>query len=129
MISSANDSTRRIASRDHGDHRAATRLDLFHIGHDFVVDEPLRHDEDARRLLIDQGDRAMFHFRSRIAFRMDVADFLEFQGPFQRGREIVLPAQVEEVVEVAVFPRDLANMIVDLQDFADLVGQPAQMDR
>ena len=42
---------------DDGDHRPAAGLDLFDVGDDFVVDAAARHDEDARRVFIDERDR------------------------------------------------------------------------
>ena len=59
---------------------------------------------------------------------MDVADFLELQRPFQGGREIELPAQVEEVVAVGVLLGDLAaRRRSHFERFADLVGQLLQL--
>jgi hypothetical protein len=40
----------------------------------------------------------VLHLGRRVAFGVDVADFLQLQRPFQRRREVVQPAQVEEVV-------------------------------
>ena len=37
-----------------------------------------------RRIGVHQGDRAMLHFCRRVTFRMDVADLLELERPFQR---------------------------------------------
>ena len=48
---------------------------------------PLRHDEHARRVLVDQRDRPVLHLGGRVALGVDVADFLELQRPFERDRE------------------------------------------
>ena len=45
-----------------------------------------RDQEHRRRLLVDQGDRAMFHLGGRVALGVDVADFLELEGAFQADR-------------------------------------------
>ena len=64
----------------------------------------MRNQQHARRVLVDQGDRAVLHFGRRIALGMDVADFLELQRALERGGEIELPAQVEEVLAFAYLP-------------------------
>ena len=73
--------------------------------------------------LIDQGDRAVLHLGRRIALGVDVADLLQLQRAFQGGGEIELPAEIEEVVALGVFLRDLAHVVVALERLADLVGQ------
>ncbi len=83
----------------------------------------MRHDEDARRLGIDERDRSVFHFRGRVAFRVDVADFLELERPFERSREIKLPTKVEKRPAMGVFFRDASHDGVALECRVHLLGQ------
>ena len=62
--------------------------------------------------MIDQRDRAVLHFGGRITFGVDVGNFLELQRPFERDREIVLPAKKEKVFGRFVFVRDLPDVII-----------------
>ena len=101
--------TSRVALADDGDHRAAAGLDLLQVRHHLVVHLPVRHEEHAGRVLVDQGDRAVLHLGGRIALGVDVADFLELQRAFQGRGEVELPAEVEEVVALGVLLRDLAG--------------------
>ena len=82
----------------------------------------LRHDEHAGRVLVDQRDRPVLHLGGRVAFGVDVADFLELERAFQRRREIVLPAQVEEVVARGVLGRDPPRLVVRLERLRDLAA-------
>ncbi len=69
-----------IDDRDNG---AAACFDFLQIAQHFVVHDTTRNDEDRRRMFIDQGDRAMFHFSGRIAFGMDIADLFQLEGAFE----------------------------------------------
>ena len=73
-------------------------------------------------LLVDQGDRAVLHFGGRVAFGVDVADFLELQRAFQGRREIELPAQVEEVVARGVLGGDPPGLVVRVERLLDVVA-------
>src|SRR5205807_8410796 len=87
----------RVSFRDHGEHAAAARLHLFHVGHDLLVDRVLRREEDHRHEVIDQRDRAVLHLGRGVTLRVDVGDLLELEGPFERHREVVAAAEVEDV--------------------------------
>ena len=113
----------RIVFVDDRDHRPAAGLDLFHVRDHFAVHAALRHDEYARRLLVDQRDRPVFHFGGRVAFGVDVADFLELESAFQGRGEIELPAQVEEVVARGILGRDAAGFVVGVERFFDVSRQ------
>ena len=107
-------------------HRAAARLDLLQIAHHLVEDRPARQQEHRRRVRIDQGDRAVLHLGGRIALGVDVADLLQLQRPLQRHRVVILPAQVQEVGDVAVPLGDAAHVVVAGQRAAHRVGDRTQ---
>ena len=82
-----------------GDDRPAAGLDLLEIRHDLVVHEALAASRSRWAwCCVDQRDGAVLHLGGRVAFGVNVADFLELQRPLQRRGEIVLPAQVEKIV-------------------------------
>jgi hypothetical protein len=66
-------------------------------------------------VLIDQRDWAMFHFRSRVSFGMDVADFLELQRPFECGWEKIIAAELKNIRCILKFPRDLLDLLFRVQ--------------
>ena len=113
---------------------------FFEIAHDLWIDAALWDDEDAWRFFINQGDRSVFHFRSRVAFRVDVADFFQLESTFECGRKVVQPTEVQKVVEAVVLVGDSLNLLMTLQgllqngrhvtelvehSLAGRVGQPA----
>src|SRR5438552_18228063 len=87
----------RVSFRDHGEHAAAACLHLFHVGHDLLVDRVLRREEHHRHEVIDQRDRAVLHLGRGVTLRVDVGDLLELEGPFERHREVVAAAEVQDV--------------------------------
>ena len=116
-----------VAFAGNRDDRTFASLDLFHVADDFRVDAATRNHEDAGSLFIHQSDRAMFHFGGRIAFRMNVADFLQLQRTFQRDREVVEPTKVQKVVEAKVLVGHFTDSVMALQSLADFVGHIAQL--
>jgi hypothetical protein len=69
------------------DDAAAARRDFLHV-RDGLLEQPvIGRDDDDRHVLVDQRDRAVLEFAGRIAFGVDVGDFLELQRAFQRQRD------------------------------------------
>src|SRR3546814_12058729 len=56
------------------DDLAAARHDFLHVADGLFEQRARRGEDDHRDRLVDQRDRAVFHFTRRIAFGMDVAD-------------------------------------------------------
>ena len=59
--------------------------------------EPRGRHEDAGRLAIDQGDRAVLHLGGGIALGVDIADLLELQRALQRDGIMDIAAEVEGI--------------------------------
>ena len=59
-----------------------------------------RGNYDHRHLFVDEGDRAVFHLCGRVAFSVDIGDFLELQGAFQGYGIVESAAEVQKVVRV-----------------------------
>jgi hypothetical protein len=80
------------APRTVGDHvqLAAARADFLEVGLQLVQQLVVRGHRDHRHVLVDQRQRAVLELAGRVGFGMDVGDFLELQGAFQRDR-IVRP--------------------------------------
>ena len=78
-------------------------------------------DGDHRHVLVDERDRAVLHLAGRIAFGVDVGDFLELQRAFERDRIVDAAAEVQEVGAVVELRRDLLDLLRGLQRvFEDL---------
>ncbi len=63
----------------------------------------------------------MFHFRRRIAFRVDVGDFLELERAFERRRERVAAAEEEEVFRRCILRGEFLDRVVLLEQSLDLL--------
>ena len=61
---------------DKCDHRGAPSLHFHKIAHALFVKAVPGDEDHYRHILIDKGDRAVLHLSRRIAFGMDVGDFL-----------------------------------------------------
>ena len=80
-----------------GDDDAAARSDFLHIGKHFVAHRGFGRDGDHRQVFIDQGDRAVLHLARRIAFGMDIGNFLQLERPFQSDRIVQMAPEIKEV--------------------------------
>ena len=69
----------------------------------------------------------MLHLGGGVALGVDIADLLELQRPFQGHRELVLPAQVEEIADMVIALGDAAHLVVAGQRPPDRVGHGAQL--
>ncbi len=67
------------------------------VGNELLVHVAFGGYNDDGHLLIDQGDGAVLHLGGRVAFRVDVADFLQFEGTFKGDGEVVATAQKEGI--------------------------------
>ena len=81
------------AIRD-GDDHAVPCLDLLHVAADLVEHPAAGSDRHDRKIFVDQGDRTMLHFPSRVALGMAVGDLLQLQGSFERDRIVDASSQV-----------------------------------
>ena len=92
-----------------------------------------RHD---RHLLVDERDGAVLHLACRIAFGVDVRDFLQLQRAFERDRVVDPPAEVQEIGAVVealghLFHRGrrLDGLLEDLRHLQQLVDVMANLRR
>mgnify|MGYP000125909232 CR=1 FL=1 len=79
----------RISFGDHRHNLTRTCLHFLNIAEYFFVGTILCGNKDHWHLLVNQGDRTVLHFCSRITLRVDVGDLLQLQGPFQGYGEVV----------------------------------------
>ena len=112
----------------------------MNVAHELVVEGVLRGDDDHGHLLVDKCDGAVLHLGGRIAFRVDIADFLQLQRPFQGDRVVVATAQIQEVAGIGeylgylmdflvagvkqlfLFLRDVVQLLYQLLVLADVDG-------
>ncbi len=60
----------------------------------------------------------MLHLGRRVALGVDVADFLELERTFQSHREVVAPAQIQEIGGVLKYLGNLLNLGAELQSLS-----------
>ena len=86
-----------VALGGDGDDRAAARLGFLDVAEHLLEHVIVWRDGDDRHLLVDERDRAVLHLAGRIAFGVDVGDFLQLQRAFERDRIVDAAAEIEEV--------------------------------
>jgi len=60
-------------------------------------------DQDSKKPVINQRDRAVLQFPSRIGLRVNVADFLELERTLERNRKFSIATDIESVFVRGVF--------------------------
>ena len=104
-----------------GDDRTFARLDFLQVAERFLVKRPGRDNDDRRGLLVDHSDGAVLHFRGGVAFGVNVGNFLQLECAFKGNREVVEPAQEEEVLGRGVLQRDFFDDVVLGENLFDLI--------
>ena len=110
-----------------GDQATLPGFDLRDVSEDFGVGVILgayRHD---RHIFVDERDWAVFHFSRRIALRVDVRDFFEFQGAFEGRREVGATAEEQEVGIITIRLRDFFDLVVFVEDLPYLIWKQLEM--
>mmetsp|Transcript_5931 Transcript_5931/g.19107 ORF Transcript_5931/g.19107 Transcript_5931/m.19107 type:complete len:207 (-) Transcript_5931:1713-2333(-) len=91
-----------IALISDGDDRTLASTHFLNVALHLVVNAVLHRNEDNRHEVINQRNRAMLHFRSRIALGVNVRDLFHFERALESNRIVVPAAQEEAVVGEAV---------------------------
>ena len=110
-----------------GDDLALARLDLGNVRHHLVVNGVFQGNHDHRHILIDQGDRPVFHFRGRVSLGMDIGYFLQLEGALHCDRVVYAPTEVETVVGGVVFGGDGLDLLFAAEDLLDSIGNTLDM--
>ena len=105
------------------DDLAAASLDFADVADDLVEQGVLRRDDHDRHVFVDKGDRTVLHFGGRVAFGVDVADFLELQGAFHGDRVAEVAAEVQEVVCLAECLCDFGDAVRKLERLGDKIRE------
>ena len=113
-----------VAFARHGDHLALARAHLLEVRDHLVIDRAPVRDHQHRHALVDQRDGPVLHLAGGVALGVDVGDFLELEGAFQRDREHDAPAQEQEVAGAEVFLCDAAHALVELERPLEEARQP-----
>ncbi len=98
---------RRVGDRNDA---SAARLDFLQVRKCLWVHRVPGQQHNDRQLLVNEGNGAMLHLACGISLGVDVGDLLELQGPFERDRIIHTAAEIEEILSVTVFARDLVDL-------------------
>ncbi len=103
-----------VAEQDH----LATACDhLLQIARRLFEQMIRRGHDDHRHILVDQRDWPVLQLTSGIALGMNVADFLQFQSPFERDRKGGAAAEIKDVARRADLVRDFFVLKILHQDF------------
>ena len=86
----------------------------------------MRGDDHHGHIRIDECDGAVLHLGGRIAFGMDVGDFLQFQGSFQCYRITEAATEIEEIARVGERAAQVGNTVVELEHLFHLRGYLAE---
>ena len=87
----------RVALSDERRDSSASRPDLLYVRDDLLVESVACGNDEDGHFAVDEGDGAVLHLGSRIAFGVNVGDFLQFQCTFQ-GQGIVVAAPKVEAI-------------------------------
>src|SRR3954464_5186791 len=71
--------------------------DFLHIGQGFFEHSVIWRDDDHRHVFVDQRNGSMLEFPRGIALGVNIGDFLELEGPFERKRIAGAAAEIEHV--------------------------------
>src|SRR5271165_7125039 len=93
-----------IGGGDDGDDDAVAGFDFFYVGDAFFVACDgigivfvAGGEDDDREIFVDEGVGAVLHFSGGIAFGVDVGDFFEFEGAFERDGIVNAATQVKKI--------------------------------
>lgn len=104
---------------------AAAGAHFLHVRLQLFDQRVVRRDGDNGHFIRYQGQRAVFQFTGRICFGVDVRDFLELQGTFQRDRIVHAAAEEEGVFLAREFFRPGNDLRLQRQHGGDGDGQVA----
>ena len=82
-----------------------------------------RRDHDHRHGLVDQRDRPVLELARRIAFGVDVGDFLELQRAFERDRIGRAAAEIEHVAWILARSRASASICGSSRSASDMMAR------
>ena len=114
-----------ISLGDNGDNDAVARLDFLDVGnallvarHGLGVGFVTRCQDHDWQIFIDERVGAVLHFAGRVAFGVDVRDFLELQRTFEGDRVVDAPAQIEKISKTKELPSEVfvESRLIRLQD-------------
>ena len=119
-----------VAFGGDGDDAAGARGDFLDVAEGFFVLEDgagvggvFGGDDDAGEGFVDEGVGAVLHLAGRVAFGVDVADFLKFEGAFEGDGVVDAAAKEEEVASGGEGFGELVALIVDgAEDGFELAG-------
>ena len=110
------------AFRGDGDDLTFPGADFLEVGQGLLVHLIVIDEEKARAFFANQGYRSVFHLSGRVAFRMDVGDFLELEGTFQGDGEHHLATKEKEILRLGIFFGDSLDFRSLGEDFFHLPG-------
>src|SRR5579859_1635832 len=93
-----------VAGGDYGDDDAVASAHFLDVGDAFFVAGDgvgivfvMGGEDDDGKIFVDEGVGAVLHFASGIAFGVDVGNFLELEGAFERDGIVNAAAEIEKI--------------------------------
>ena len=104
----------------------AAAADFDHVADHLLVQLFLGQHTDNQRPIFNQADGTMFQLTRRVCFRMDIADLLHLEGPFQTDRVIQSASDKEDIMRIGKLCRKPLNPFLVIQYPFDLIRQRLQ---
>jgi len=112
-----------VAFGHHRDDVPFPRLHFLNVGEGLLVSQAASHaqlvargDDHHGQVLVDQRIGTVLHLTRRVAFRVDVRDFLQLQRALQSDGEVHAPAQEQEIRGAEQFARQFLDARVPGQN-------------
>jgi hypothetical protein len=111
-----------------GEHEelATARAHFLHVRLHLLQQRIVGRDHHHRHVLVHQRQRAVLELAGGIGLGVDIGDFLQFQGAFQRHRIMHAAAQEERVVLFRKAVRPGLDLRLQVQRMLHRAGQVAQ---
>lgn len=89
-----------------GNHISAAGLDFLYIADKLFIQRLLGCDSNNQSTFLNQGNGAMLQLAGSISFGMNIGNFLQLQGAFQRSAVVNAATNDDTLLRVFSVPRD-----------------------
>ena len=123
-----------VAFGGDGDYRPGTGFHFLQIRQRFLVTQHrvgivlvVRSQDHHWQVFVDQRIGTVLHLARRIAFGVNVGDFLQLQSAFQRDGVMNAASKKEEIVGAVIFLRQVLGLFIAGQQRLQLGGNARQL--
>ena len=115
-----------ITFGDNGDDLSLSGLHFLDIAQHLLIHGVVRGNNHHGHIRVDECDRSMFHLCSGISLCMNITDFLQFQGTFERHWIVISASEIKEIARVRKHPAEVGNPVVQFENLFHLAGDIMQ---